>query len=78
MFATITPVLALGATAERGRIFPALLFTFIWSTLVYDVGKTFFLSYVTSLSILKYWSTVACWTWNPSGWAYTLGSLDFA
>ncbi|KAK4892978.1 hypothetical protein LTR49_028537, partial [Elasticomyces elasticus] len=29
------------------------------------------------------WTTVvydpiACWTWNPSGWVYELGSLDFA
>ncbi|MCJ1446540.1 MAG: ammonium transporter Amt1 [Stictis urceolatum] len=29
------------------------------------------------------WSTViydpiACWTWNPSGWVYVLGGLDFA
>jgi ammonium transporter, Amt family len=29
------------------------------------------------------WSTVvydpiACWTWNPSGWVYNLGGLDFA
>jgi len=29
------------------------------------------------------WSTliydpIACWTWNPSGWVYKLGGLDFA
>jgi hypothetical protein len=29
------------------------------------------------------WTTVvydpiACWTWNPSGWLYILGGLDFA
>ena len=29
------------------------------------------------------WSTIvydpiACWTWNPSGWLYKLGALDFA
>lgn len=29
------------------------------------------------------WSTIvydpiACWTWNPSGWSYKLGTLDFA
>ncbi|EKG19441.1 Ammonium transporter [Macrophomina phaseolina MS6] len=29
------------------------------------------------------WSTIiydpiACWTWNPSGWAATMGSIDFA
>ncbi|KAI5481440.1 hypothetical protein MNV49_004196 [Pseudohyphozyma bogoriensis] len=58
MFATITPVLALGATAERGRVFPALVFTFIWSTVVYD--------------------PIACWYWNPTGWVYVMGGLDFA
>ena len=29
------------------------------------------------------WTTIiydpiACWTWNPSGWVYQLGGLDFA
>jgi len=37
MFAAITPALALGSAAERGRIVPMIVFTFIWSTLVYDV-----------------------------------------
>nr|AGO45861.1 ammonium transporter 2 [Geosiphon pyriformis] len=36
MFAAITPALAIGSAAERGRIFPAIFFFFIWSTLVYD------------------------------------------
>ncbi|ROT34500.1 ammonium transporter 1 [Sodiomyces alkalinus F11] len=36
LFAAITPALALGAVADRGRILPALVFVFIWSTLVYD------------------------------------------
>jgi len=36
MFATITPAILIGAVAERGRIGPALVFTFIWCTLVYD------------------------------------------
>lgn len=36
MFAAITPMIALGAAAERGRIAPTLVFTFIWSTIVYD------------------------------------------
>lgn len=36
MFAAITPALAIGAAAERGRILPMTLFLFIWSTLVYD------------------------------------------
>uniref|UniRef100_A0A1D1YUX0 Ammonium transporter n=1 Tax=Anthurium amnicola TaxID=1678845 RepID=A0A1D1YUX0_9ARAE len=36
MFAAITPALAIGSAAERGRIFPSILFIFIWSTIVYD------------------------------------------
>ena len=50
--------LAVGAVAERGRLFPAVIFMFVWSTLVYD--------------------PIACWTWNPSGWVYKHGGLDFA
>ncbi|CAG8484386.1 6426_t:CDS:2 [Paraglomus brasilianum] len=58
MFAAITPALAIGSAAERGRIVPAIIFIFIWSTIVYD--------------------PIACWTWNPQGWAFQLGVLDFA
>ena len=58
MFAAITPMLALGAVAERARLGPTILFTFIWSTIVYD--------------------PIACWTWNPQGWVFKLGGLDFA
>jgi Amt family ammonium transporter len=29
-------MIAIGAVAERGRLGPALLFVFIWSTIVYD------------------------------------------
>jgi ammonium transporter, Amt family len=36
MFAAITPMIALGAVAERARLGPTLVFTFIWSTIVYD------------------------------------------
>src|SRR2546430_1604821 len=36
MFAAITPALAIGSAAERGRIVPAIIFIFLWSTLVYD------------------------------------------
>ena len=36
MFAAITPILALGAVAERGRLGPLLIFIFIWTTIVYD------------------------------------------
>ncbi|KAJ1943427.1 hypothetical protein FBU59_002915 [Linderina macrospora] len=36
MFAALTPALALGGAAERIRIFPAIVFTFVWTTIVYD------------------------------------------
>jgi len=36
MFAAITPALAIGSAAERGRILPMTIFLFIWSCLVYD------------------------------------------
>lgn len=35
-FAAITPALIFGATAERLKILPAMLFIFIWSTVVYN------------------------------------------
>ena len=31
-----SPMIAIGAVAERGRLGPALVFVFIWSTIVYD------------------------------------------
>jgi Amt family ammonium transporter len=37
MFAVITPALAFGATAERMRILPAIIFLFFWSTIVYSI-----------------------------------------
>ena len=36
MFASFTPALIIGATAERGRILPCMIFLFLWATLVYD------------------------------------------
>lgn len=36
MFAAITVALAIGAAAERGRLLPAMVFAFCWSTIVYD------------------------------------------
>jgi Amt family ammonium transporter len=36
MFASITPALAIGAVADRGRVLPAIVFMFIWTTIVYD------------------------------------------
>ena len=50
--------LAVGAVADRGRIAPAIVFMFVWTTLIYD--------------------PIAAWTWNPNGWVFKLGGLDFA
>lgn len=36
MFAAITPILAIGAVAERSRLGPLMVFVFVWSTIVYD------------------------------------------
>ncbi|KAF9157436.1 hypothetical protein DFQ26_008725 [Actinomortierella ambigua] len=36
MFAALTPALAIGSAAERGRIIPTLIFIFLWTTFVYD------------------------------------------
>ena len=58
MFACVTSALMIGSLADRGRILPAVVFIFVWSTLVYD--------------------PIACWTWNPAGWASKLGYLDYA
>lgn len=53
-----SPILGIGAVAERSRLGPLLVFVFVWSTLVYD--------------------PIACWTWNPKGWVFIRGGLDFA
>ncbi|RPD81627.1 ammonium transporter [Lentinus tigrinus ALCF2SS1-7] len=34
-FACVTVAILMGALAERGRVFPAMIFTFIWMTIVY-------------------------------------------
>ncbi|KAK7720055.1 low affinity high capacity ammonium permease [Diaporthe eres] len=34
-FCAVTGALVVGATAERGRVLPAMVFTFFWATLVY-------------------------------------------
>uniref|UniRef100_A0A915JUB5 Ammonium transporter AmtB-like domain-containing protein n=1 Tax=Romanomermis culicivorax TaxID=13658 RepID=A0A915JUB5_ROMCU len=36
MFATITSALMFGSSAERVRIMPAMIFMFVWTTVVYD------------------------------------------
>jgi Amt family ammonium transporter len=53
-----SPILAVGAVAERSKLGPLLVFVFVWATIVYD--------------------PIACWTWNPNGWVYRAGGLDFA
>lgn len=58
MFCYVTSALMIGSLADRGRILPAVVFIFVWSTLVYD--------------------PIACWTWNPNGWASKMGYLDYA
>ncbi|KAK4212521.1 ammonium transporter AmtB-like domain-containing protein [Rhypophila decipiens] len=58
MFAAITPALAIGGVADRGRMLPAYVFIFVWATIVYD--------------------PIAFWTWNPNGWSFIMGGLDFA
>ncbi|CDO56913.1 similar to Saccharomyces cerevisiae YPR138C MEP3 Ammonium permease of high capacity and low affinity [Geotrichum candidum] len=35
MFCMLTLAIIMGGAAERGRLFPAMVFTFIWATLVY-------------------------------------------
>ncbi|ORZ22130.1 ammonium transporter AmtB-like domain-containing protein, partial [Absidia repens] len=37
MIAALTPALAIGSAASRARLFPLIVFVFVWSTLVYDV-----------------------------------------
>ena len=58
MFAAITPALITGAFAERKRFGSFVVFTILWSIVVY--------------------SPIAHWVWNPDGWLYNLGALDFA
>jgi Amt family ammonium transporter len=36
-FAAVTPAIIFGSVAERARILPAMVFIFVWTTLVYDV-----------------------------------------
>jgi ammonium transporter, Amt family len=54
----VTVAIIIGAVAERGRLMPAMVFIFVWVTLVY--------------------APVAYWAWNPNGWAFKFGVLDFA
>ncbi|KAK9479762.1 ammonium transporter AmtB-like domain-containing protein [Lipomyces japonicus] len=58
MFCAVTVAIVMGAVAERGRLMPAMVFGFIWATIVY--------------------APLACWVWNPNGWAFKWGVLDYA
>lgn len=58
MYAVITPALISGAIAERMKFSGYVLFTTLWSLLIY--------------------APVACWVWNPGGWLFAKGALDFA
>ncbi|KIN00705.1 hypothetical protein OIDMADRAFT_42507 [Oidiodendron maius Zn] len=57
-FCAVTAAIIIGAVAERGRLIPAMVFTFIWATIIY--------------------CPMVYWVWNPNGWAYKYGVLDFA
>jgi Amt family ammonium transporter len=58
MFAIITPGLVVGAIAERMRFTAYVLFTVLFSLLVY--------------------APLAYWSWNPGGFLFKMGALDFA
>ena len=58
MFAIITPGLVVGAIAERMRFTAYVLFTVLFSLLVY--------------------APLAHWSWNPDGFLFKMGALDFA
>ena len=57
-FACVTVGILMGALVDRGRVLPAMIFTFVWMTVVY--------------------CPLACWAWNPNGWGFTWGVLDYA
>ncbi|KAJ3099101.1 hypothetical protein HDU97_003480 [Phlyctochytrium planicorne] len=71
-FATVTAALIFGSVAERVRIIPALIFVFIWTTLVYDPTAYWTWSYrgwIRNLACVKDAAGSA-----PCG----IGGLDFA
>jgi Amt family ammonium transporter len=57
-FAAITPALIVGAFADRMKFSSLLVFTLLWSLIVY--------------------APVAHWVWQPNGWLFAMGVLDFA
>jgi ammonium transporter, Amt family len=71
-FATITAGLIFGSAAERIRLGPAILFIFIWTTIVYDPVAYWTWAYRGWLKNLSCLSTIK--TDTPCG----IGALDFA
>ncbi|PWC55124.1 ammonium transporter [Azospirillum sp. TSO22-1] len=57
-FAIITPALIAGAFADRMKFSALLIFTALWSLVVY--------------------APIAHWVWQPNGFLFSLGVLDFA
>ncbi|WP_431855075.1 ammonium transporter [Azospirillum sp.] len=57
-FAIITPALIAGAFADRMKFSALLIFTALWSLVVY--------------------APIAHWVWQPNGFLFGLGVLDFA
>ncbi|KAI0651239.1 ammonium transporter AmtB-like domain-containing protein [Trametes meyenii] len=57
MFAAITPILAIGAIVERGRLGPIMVFVLIWTTIVYDPIATAALAISISFSKRHGYST---------------------
>ncbi|KAK7064552.1 ammonium transporter [Favolaschia claudopus] len=89
-FACVTASILIGGIAERGRLWPAMVFTFCWVTLgerwLASLHKNLtrasvlpkYISFLLRKSDLEHLSSVACWAWNNSGWAFKWGVLDFA
>ncbi|MCL6647012.1 MAG: ammonium transporter [Chloroflexi bacterium] len=73
MFAVITPALITGAFAERKKFSTFLVFTILWSTLVYAPIA----HWVWSCTPVEGAATVAGCAGIP-GWLRALGALDFA
>ena len=67
----------IGGAFERGRLFPSLVFGFIWATVVYSpvacVSPFYSKSYHAVSLLMK-----LQWTWNSNGWLFNLPSLDYA
>ena len=70
-------MILLGAVAERGRIGPALVFAFIWATLVYDPIAHWVWSPVGWLSILSALDFAGGGPVHMSSGCGALGSLCF-